>query len=398
MKVFDLIISEYLDYFFIKKRSPGLIRKLKQLAIKARREAIESYQKLKPPKIVPQDIYIENWIRDVVSLYLASRTINQTRIDNPPPDLQASVKFHLAFPPQLQTELRKRFFKTELKKRPSIWRSFQLPVKELEKKFKDVVKEKQKLAQKRGFSSYLDFFLWRYKIPKSDYQLFTNRIDQIIEFLNQSLSDIKSLPEGFYSRFNIPCFLCLSAQFPFRNFSEVIDWVVKQNPYLARFQNRIDLKFESRDSQLLYVKEADRFKIILDKNINFRHQVLELIHELSHLISYLESFNQGINPRVKGCYWREKEALRTEWNILRNAPAPLFHGLLSELLLSIREVLFEIELYAYPDQNLSQLYARTFNCCFKEARQRNNPLYLLDRSIIYSPFRSLSHIVGVTSF
>ena len=397
-EIIDLMIDESLAYFFIQKKPLKLKRELKKIALRAKREAKKTYQKLKPPKIVPQKIYLENWIREALLGYLAAKTLRRIKLNQPPFDLQAIAKFHLLFPPQTQAKLRKQLFAAQLKKRPSIWQNFGLPLQKLEKVFKKVIKEREKNARQKGFSSFPELLLQRYRIPKKDYQLFIKGVDQLIAFLNQPLSRVKNLPPNFYSRFNLPCFLCLSSQFPFQNLSEVINWLIRQNALLARFRHKFTLKLNSQESQLIYLKENDCFKIILNKKINFRHQVLDLIHEASHLILNLKSFKSSLNPQAKGSYWREREAFKIEWQILQKAPPPLFLGFLTELLLNLRIILFEIELYTNPDQDLSQLYAQTFNRCFKGAKQKRNPLYLLNSQIVFRPFRSLPHIIGCYNF
>jgi len=124
---------------------------------------------------------------------------------------------------------------------------------------------------------------------------------------------------------------------------------------------------------------------------------MDLIHELSHIIWYLQTLNKNINPYSYGSYLREKNATEIEFNILKEISVKLYNAHMAEVLLSLRRVLFELELYNNPKQDLPRLYAKTFNYCFKNAKQKSNPTFLIDGRIVMNPFCNLPHIIADTS-
>jgi len=278
-------------------------------------------------------------------------------------------------------------------KRENVWKNINLNTNKIEKSFKDMVKERNKFARDKGFLSRIDMALDWFKIPENDYKNFTNNIDKIIHLCNLQLPKFDKLPPSFYSEFNIPCFICQIFKFPLKTTDEAFNYIVKGNKVLNKFKYKINIKSGS-ESKTIYKKELDDFEITINKSVNPRHQITDLIHELSHMVSYLESFKKGIDMSDKGVYLREKQALKIEIEILRSLSTDLYKAVLfGETLALIFRTLFEIEIYKNPNQNLEKLYAKIFNKCYKTANQKTNPMFFLDERIIFSPFSSLPYAV-----
>ncbi len=147
-------------------------------------------------------------------------------------------------------------------------------------------------------------------------------------------------------------------------------------------------------SQTLYEKETDSFRITLNKQVNGRHQSLDLIHELGHVLSQLQDFGRGSDPLKGGRYRAERQAVEIALAVMEGLSPLLFQAYLGEVLLLFHRALFEIELYTRPTRNLGQVYAQGFNRCFPKAQQKTNPTYLLDERITLSPLSSLPHAVA----
>jgi hypothetical protein len=67
---------------------------------------------------------------------------------------------------------------------------------------------------------------------------------------------------------------------------------------------------------------------------------------------------------------------------------------LGEILITIWKTIFEIKINENPKQDISKLYAENFNLCFPKAKQKTNPLYILEEDFITSPFRKLPHTIA----
>ena len=314
-------------------------------------------------------------------------------LKSPPSNLKATVDFHLVFPQELQKKLKNKIFDTSPKERASEWKKINLDIDKVSNSFKEMLKERNNFAYDKGFSSRLVMALDWFKIPENDYKKFTNNIDKIIHLCNLQLPKFDKLPPSFYSEFNIPCFICQIFKFPLKTTDEAFNYIVKGNKVLNKFKYKINIKSGS-ESKTIYKKELDNFEITINKSVNPRHQITDLIHELSHVIVYLQNFKKETNLLDKGVYLREKEAIKIETEILRSLSADLYKAvLLGETLALIFRTLFEIEIYKNPNQNLEKLYAKIFNKCYKTANQKTNPMFFLDERIIFSPFSSLPYAV-----
>jgi len=386
------VLNKYLRLYNAK----GILvstRKFRHKIIKAISQAEKSYKELKKPRTNSINVYIDIWVRKVVIKDLASRNMQTASIDNPPSFIKSLIEYLSLFPSAFRKKLNKKLYNTQPKKRKKVWESFNLPFGKIEKTFKRMVMGKTKFAQKKGYDTYIDVFLDKYQISKTSYKSFIKNVDQIIKYCNQQFPKTKNLPNWFYSWINSPCFICEVNPFPFRNQKQVLGLIIKEYKILEKFKNKLIIK-PGEGSSMSYKKETDHFEITINKHINNRHQIMDLIHEISHVVVYLNSFNKEINPLEKGSYWREKKALEIEMKILKKLSPLLYRALFGEFLTVFRRTLFEIQLYSNPHQNLNKLYAQTFNQCFKKAKQKNNPLYILDEYITSHPFSTLSHAVA----
>jgi len=387
------------DYFaFCKSENIGVSKK--QIAIKiykAIKESKENYLELTDPKSCPLDVYTEIWVKQLVSYFLAKKSVKPIKLNHPLSSFKLSAEFHLLFPEELITKYGKIVFDTPQEERDKVWKkiSLGLDLKEFEKRFKNMIKERIKFAKDRRYQSRLDMALTKYKIPKKDYTRFVKNTDRVIDICNKKLSSVKNLPDWFFFEFNIPCYVCQLHKFPFNSIQKVFKKVVSMNKTLEKFEQKITLTYKDEKSSMSYKKESDSFEITVNKTNNFRHQACDLIHELSHVIVYLNYFKKEINPLDVGTYQREKEAIQNEEKILKDISLDLYKTLLyNEMLISIQQTIFEIELYKNVNQDLAKLYASTFNKSYKKAKQISNYSYILNKEVIYKSFFILPHTVA----
>ena len=72
----------------------------------------------------------------------------------------------------------------------------------------------------------------------------------------------------------------------------------------------------------------------------------------------------------------------------------IYKARFADALRLFHSVLFQIELYKNPKQDLSKLYAKIFNRCFKEGKQKTNPLYTLDNTIVLGPLPNFPRAIA----
>lgn len=388
---FDPLIQE----FHLLYNTEGIsvtLKDLKEIVSKAQKSAVENYKKLKPPKLIPIDTYARLWVREALAHDLAKKTVKPVKLDKPPIDYKAIVDFHLILPPELLHKVSRKILHTSPERGEEVWNSFNLPFKEIEEKFIAATVSKNKMAQRKGFKSFLEYQMFRYKISTADYINFERNINKAVDFCTNKLSNINT-PQSFFSEFSIPCYMCLLLSFPFKDLDETFDFIAKKYKVLDKFKKKIKIRF-GESSTSLYKKETDSFEIVIDRHANIRHQVTDLTHELCHVLNNIESFQKGFLPAESSAHIREKEATVLELDILKQLSADLHQAIIGQFLQVFCRILFEIEIYKNPNQDLSKLYAETFNRCYKGANQKKNRTYILDEKIILRPLISLPHALA----
>lgn len=302
---------------------------------------------------------------------------------------KAASRYFEIFPHDQQMLVKKNVFDKKPQERSEAWQKFNLPVDEIQERFKKITQERNKLAKERGFNSYIELRLDHYSIPKLHYTKMLQDVDSYIGICNKKLANLGNLPENFFSEFNPPCYICRVRNFPFKNKEEILEYFSKKFNIDSKIKDNFQITYGEK-SGLDYSEDTERFVITLQKDSNKRHQLMDLVHELSHMLVYLK-FGDA---KEKGLYGREKETLEIETEILKDVSQELYSALFGEFLKVYWRVFFEIELYKNPKENLSKLYAEAFNKCFPKGNQKDNHLYLLDSRITLNPLSTLPHAVA----
>lgn len=293
--------------------------------------------------------------------------------------------------PTVLTALAKQVYSNDYRLRGSKWAALNLPVTKLQSLYRQLGFIRIEMAKKQGYDSYLDMILSRNSIPKSVYNNFILHVDTVIGKINQSLVHTR-LPDWFYETYNLPCLACLLPDFPWKDIADVLSQSEKFG-LTPQITNSIEIKEYAERSYLHYLPKTKRFIIYLNGHVNIRHQLLDLIHELSHVRLYLEK-GEPTTKDMPG-YLRESEALNINLELLRQGTPSLADAVQVNNLIALRGTLFEINFYHQPGQGLSRLYAATFNRCFLKASQEFNPLYLIDENLLLRPFSNLIHSLAL---
>lgn len=260
-----------------------------------------------------------------------------------------------------------------------------------EKPYIKIVKARNQLFQKQGYKTFIEFHLSKTaKISSKEYLFFLKNTDKVIKFCQKQIPKLKT-PSWFYSQFNNgPCFLCQFPNFPKIDFPDgVIDFVTKEYPILKKFRDKIKI-IDGNNTGMQYIKKTDHFEITLKTQLNDRHKVTSLIHELSHVVAILQDFNILSENKYK----HELKATKIELNLLKKLSPKLHQEKIASMLVALYQISFEIETYKNPDQDLPGFYAQTINYHFPKSKQNKNYTYLINENFIIHPFRNLSHAMA----
>jgi len=298
------------------------------------RQADESYLKLSKPRTCSRHIYQSIWINEDIGNLIAVKGVGEPiQLDNPPENFRASTDFYLSYP----------------------WGTIKpgIDLEILEKKWLAMVRERIQFSIDKGYKSRLDMYLHNFVIPKKEY-------DKFLQKAEGEISD--------------RCYICEIENFPFKTNEELIS--------LFGNINKDKLKFELGDkSETKYIKEQDYFVIRLNKNLNEKHRMMDLIHELAHVESMLAGFKSK-DFAWRGAYFWEKKAIEIELRVLKKYFPVLFEAQKNYVKQLVRKTLFEIEVFNDPDVDLDNAWGV------------GDKSYLLDNDIMYDNFKYLVYAVG----
>lgn len=374
---------------------------------KIRQEASDNYDKLKDPRTMSKDLYIIHWVNTDLELDLTQKSLQLLATQNPYSNYKSSIEFFDVMPYELVSEIGRAILSQfpesnnigVSQNAKTVWEKYKLPVKKIERHFISMTKERNEFARRKGFLSQIEMAINRYQISETSFDRFVKNSEKIIEFCNKQILslNIRDLPNSFLSVFGSHCYLCQIPSFAFNDLNEVFEYVVRQSRILKKFQRKIKI-IMGEDSHMRYRKETDDFEIMIDKNQNIRHKTLDLIHELCHVDNLLINFSNSIDPLEQGVYVNEYLTLKKEMFLLKKISPFLYKAKFGEFLKIFHSVLFQLELYKNPAQNLNKLYANIFNKCFFGGKQKSNPLYITDKNIVLNPLKNLPHAVAQAEY
>lgn len=392
----ETICKYYLREFKRVKKDIS-ISELKSIARKEAKKAKDNYSKIKTPKTCKLKTYISIWVREYFERKLETETLEkiETKKSLQDPFAQKLDKFSKTLPIELIPIIKNKIFSAEITERKRIWKNLNLPIKKIERNFQELlIARKEKLSRKNQMP-FLQIFLHKNKIPTKDCQEFYKNVNSLIKQIQKDLPKLKDTPKWFYSEFNLPCFVCQLENYLFNSQEEVFATLSKEYPILKKFESKIIIKNNNNQTNhTIYNKNTDTIEInIAEKNT--RHYTLVLIHELGHVISLINNLKKGKDLIFeKGKYGSEKNAIKIQLNFLKETSEDLYKAFLGEILITIWKTIFEIKINENPKQDISKLYAETFKLCFPKAKQKTNPLYILEEDFITSPFRKLPHTIA----
>jgi hypothetical protein len=389
---FAKLIAEYLPQYKkgkIKMSSDSLLELIK----KAEKEAHKKYASLPKPKTCSLSTYTKISIRSSVDYDFAVKNLKPANNKSFEDSFKELKKYFTLVPVDVSETLGRKLYDAKREERTKIWKDFNLPVKKIDMQFKKVCEEKARFANKKGYKNLVALHIDLKKIPPDKYKQFKEKVDKIIDFCNKQLPKPDQLPDWFYSEWNPPCVYCQINPFPFTKEEDVFETMKTIYPILIPFKKMIEIKPDD-SSYMRYEKNTDSFEIRIDKSGNVRHRTIDLIHELCHVVDYLNNFKEDKNPYENSLFISEKVTLELELHVLQKVSPELYKASFCQILTLFHNLLFQIEMYTKPQDKASELSAQIFNRCFLSAHQKKNYLYMLNESFIMQPLKGLPHAIA----
>jgi len=363
---------------------------IEEIVTKLEKNAEKRYNLLKLPRIYSKDQYISIWIQRRIIKRHSRKNIDSFKVSDLPSRFHLPLSYYLHIANLLPSYRKKLYSEVDKCKRREIWNSFKLDRTKIQEALQAKVKIENMNAKKKGYKNIIDSSLLIKGISSSLYEFFLNQYARVIDYCNNQLSLFNKLPKCFFSEFNKPCFLCVLTDFPLKDREDVFTLIASEYPEIKDFEEKIKI-IKGQESKMHYDEKRDIIIITIDKTINKRHELTDLLHEFCHVVALLKFSKQGLNPLLITPFDKEKEALKIEFDILKRFLPEAYRSRLGDVLLCFWENLFLINLYSKPNQDLGKLHAQIFNLCFRGANQKENPTYILNSNIVTEPFSTLQH-------
>lgn len=225
-------------------------------------------------------------------------------------------------------------------------------------------------------------------ISQTEYKLFLKNIDLFIT-KSKKLFSRTVLPKSQLS--NI-CFICQSNPLPYKSIDEFINIFSKIFP-LLKINNKRILIVLSNSSNYQYIKETDTFKININKNIKLNHQIVDFLHEISHIDTMIKIFQRDsyIQPNS---YILEKITIKKELNLIKKYLPEMLIPKIKYISMTICNTLFEIKLFNNPNQNPNILYSRLLNQFYIDENINENNGYLFNKNILFKNLSQLTYAIA----
>ena len=349
------------------------------IAEEEKRSAIERYGKLPGPKIASLEAYVVYCVRKKIITDIGEKTIEKVSINSSNPASSSLAELLQSTPKSLLENTAEELF-------------VKLPFSE-RKKYLKVVDSKNIMAVKKGYRDYVEFNLVNDKIPKETFQFFLANLDKYIEYCNEQVKEIVVKKDEFFSEYSsAPCYICAQEFLKIKSADELLELMAADYPVLRKNKKKIQVSLGD-GAATKYMTETDSFLVTIRKKVNSRHQILDLIHEFSHVILMMEDMSKGADYLGQGRYLQEKNVSEIVLRLLKKYSPKVYGAYLGNKLIDLQIALFELEVYRNTPKKLPELSAEIFNKCFLGANQKENPLYMLNTYLLFGPLKSLLYAI-----
>lgn len=370
------------------------LRDIVLIAEEERRSAIERYEKLPSPKIASLEAYVVYCVRKKIITDIGEKTVEKVSIDSSNP-VSSSLAELLESTPKslLESTAEELFVKLPFSERKKYWKTKEHLFAGFEKKYLKVVDSKNIMAVKKGYRDFVEFNLINDKTPKEAFQFFLDNSDKYIEYCNEQVKEIVVKKDEFFSEYSsAPCYICAQEFLKIKSADELLELMAADYPVLRKNKKKIQVSLGD-GAATKYMTETDSFLVTVRKKVNSRHQILDLIHEFSHVILMMKGMSKGADYLGQGRYLQERSVSEIVLRLLKKYSPKIYGAYLGNKLIDLQVALFELEVYRNTQKKLSELSAEIFNKCFLGANQKENPLYMLNTYLLFGPLKSLLYAI-----
>ena len=265
--------------------------------------------------------------------------------------------------------------------------------------FKQYVIELNKVAKKDGYKNRIEYANHINGIPQEKFELFLEKADHVIKILNQKFPEPPAeWADWYWSKYNTPDPPCLATKKKYVVPDDIVKMIKKKTPKVATLLPKVKIqKLKDFYSSARYDKKKGKVIISTPLRKTGICGALIFVHEISHAVVDLDCVDKGVDLVSRGSYWKEREAHKVEFKLVKKLFSKKVHeAWLASFLSSFSTSLFEHEIYSNPKQDFDKIYARIKNRCLLKANQHKNPFYVLHPYYINQPGSAALASVAIT--
>lgn len=291
--------------------------------------------------------------------------------------------------------------KKNLKERRKAYEIYKGIITTLKPLFKEIVYERNKVFRGDGCKNSFDFLIKkRDRTPKEKVGLFFNKVDKVIKNINQNLPLPNKLPKWYWSKFNIPDSLYFFKARKYLIPDDIYRLIEDVFPKIKikEIFPRIKIeKIKDFNPAARFIKKTKSVTIEVPTKPSI-YNALTFVHELGHAISFIKLAEKGIDPYKKSKYWHEKQAYKFKFKFEDKClPEKVRNASRGEILGNFLTTFFEYEIHNNPNQDFDKVYAESINRCYpQKPKQKSNPFYVLENSLIFRPCGTVTSSVVQT--
>ncbi|MFW6143867.1 MAG: hypothetical protein ACOC4Z_03060 [Patescibacteria group bacterium] len=293
----------------------------------------------------------------------------------------------------------------DLQERKEAYSEHEGTISVLKPLFKQLIVAKNEYSRKEGFENFFQFSIDYNGVPKKDFKMFLERVDEFVAWLNKKIIVPPDKADWFWSKFNLRHSLVFNLYKKLDPqkyaYSRLLNKMQERRPELVDCFSQVQVKGLEKDVLSYPRTTFDEDKKTITVQVPFWrtdiHNVMSFLHELGHALVFVDLWKRGEKVRSKSKYWHEKEAIKAELELnelvipqkIRNVRETHFLGTFSQ-------TLFERQIYINPNAIFDEAYADIINRCFLKANQKRNPFYVLDHYLVARPCQTALGSVAKT--
>ncbi|MBI3396939.1 hypothetical protein HY045_00525 [Candidatus Woesebacteria bacterium] len=264
----------------------------------------------------------------------------------------------------------------------------------LKDRFKNLVYERNKLAQIKGFNNFFDYVADWDKVPARKLENFLKNAVETSQKILDNLPEKFKEPAWLTGNYNNLNFYGQVENMKIRIPDDVFEFLIKKINVKNDVLSKIVVQ-ETNDTLYSAEPEVYQGNVIIKYSKSGRRieDAIGFSHECGHAIELLSLIKKNIKPTGKPSYYHEEKAVDIELRYAKSLSRNIIKARVGNFLYTFANSLFEHEIYNNPDCDYEVAYANSRNNVCRQLNQIRNPFYVFNTFLVEYPCYSTIYSV-----